>query len=246
MTRLTSERREITELLGRLASGKVDRKSLAELARTMRRTLKINRKGITLSGQSVADLLLAVAPRIPVRDLNALQETYDGMTGSTLAAQVIKSASRTSGAVGGATGALASSSQLAPPFWVMLPAELVAETLVVAAVEMRMVAELHAVYGRPIEGTPEARGLAILQSWSERRGVQVEDLSNEKQLSRALGRGARSQIIQLVRRKIMARLLRNTSTLAPLFIGAVAGAELNRRATRDLGDEVVKQLSGKV
>ena len=35
------------------------------------------------------------------------------------------------------------------------------------------------------------------------------------------------------------RLGRNLSTLAPLLIGAVAGAEVNRRATRDLGAAVV-------
>ncbi len=243
MNRPGTERREITELLGKLASGKVDKKTLKKLASTLRRSMRISRKGVTLSGQGIADLLLAVAPRIPVRDFESLQNAHDGAAGASLAAQVIRSASRASAAVGGATGALASVNELAPPFWIMLPAEIVAETLVVAAIEMRMVAEIHAVYGKPIEGTPKQRGLAMLQSWSERRGVHVEDLDDQKALSKALGKGTTSHVVQLVKRKLTARLVRNVSSLAPLFVGAVAGAELNRRSTRDLGDAVVRHLA---
>lgn len=243
MNRPGVDRREITELIGKLASGKVNKHSLRKLAATMRRSLKISRKGVTLSGQGIADLLLVVAPHIPVRDVETLQSTHSGIAGASLAAEVIRSASRTSAAVGGATGALASVNELAPPFWIMLPAEIVAETLVVAAIEMRMVAELHAVYGKPIEGTPQQRGLAMLQSWAERRGVRVEDLADQRQMAKALGRGTSSHIVGLVKRKLTARLLRNVSSLAPLFVGAVAGAELNRRSTRDLGDAVVRTFA---
>lgn len=243
MNRPSVDRREITELIGKLASGKVSKHTLRKLASTMRRSLKISRKGVTLSGQGIADLLLAVAPHIPVRDVETLQATYSGVAGATLAGQVIRTSARTSAAVGGATGAVVSVNELAPQFWIMLPAEIVAETLVIAAVEMRMVAELHAIYGQPIEGTPRQRGLAMLQSWAERRGVKVEDLSDHRTMSKALGRGTTHQIIQLVKRKLTARLLRNVSSLAPLFVGAVAGAELNRRSTRELGDTVVRYLS---
>jgi hypothetical protein len=37
--------------------------------------------------------------------------------------------------------------------------------------------------------------------------------------------------------------MRNMSALAPLMAGAVAGAELNRRATRALGEKVARDLS---
>jgi hypothetical protein len=62
-------------------------------------------------------------------------------------------------------------------------------------------------------------------------------------LSDALGRGTRNELIRLVRRRVLARLGRNLSTLAPLFVGAAAGAEVNRRATRALGEAVVRDLA---
>jgi len=213
-----------------------------ELADQLRHSVKVGRKGVTVSGQGVADLLMAVAPRIPVRSAEDLSGSYGGMTGTALAGQMIRQASRQTGAVGGATGAVASANMLAPPLWIMLPVELVAETLLIAAIEMRLVAELHGVYGRPITGTPDVRGVAILKAWAEQRGVNVEDLSHEKKLSKALGRGTTNHVVHIVKRKLMSRLFRNVSTFAPLFVGAVVGAELNRRSTRDLGDRVVKAL----
>src|SRR5580765_6265079 len=102
MNRPSVDRREITELIGKLASGKVNKRSLRKLASTMRRSLKISRKGVTLSGQGIADLLLMVAPHIPVRDAETLQATYSGIAGASLAGEVIRTASRTSAAVGGA------------------------------------------------------------------------------------------------------------------------------------------------
>jgi hypothetical protein len=38
------------------------------------------------------------------------------------------------------------------------------------------------------------------------------------------------------------RLRRNLASLAPFLAGAVAGAELNRRETRHLGDALVTDL----
>jgi hypothetical protein len=40
----------------------------------------------------------------------------------------------------------------------------------------------------------------------------------------------------------MRRAGRNVTTFAPFFTGAVAGAELNRRETRHLGDALVTDL----
>jgi hypothetical protein len=41
----------------------------------------------------------------------------------------------------------------------------------------------------------------------------------------------------------MLRTARNTVSLAPFLAGAVAGAEVNRRATRALGEAVVRDLA---
>jgi hypothetical protein len=68
-------------------------------------------------------------------------------------------------------------------------------------------------------------------------------LSRKGGLADALGRGTRNELIRLVRRRLATRMGRNLSTLAPLFVGAVAGAEVNRRATRALGEAVVRDLA---
>jgi hypothetical protein len=59
----------------------------------------------------------------------------------------------------------------------------------------------------------------------------------------ALGRGTRNELVRIVRRRLVTRLGRNLSSMAPLLAGAVIGAEVNRRATRGLGEAVVRDLA---
>ena len=239
------ERNRLADMLGRAAAGQINKEVVGGIASVLRRSLKVSRRGVTVSGHGLADLLVFTAPRIPIRSRAQLEEQFAGMNGAALAGHLIRNASRSSGMVGGATGALASAQALAMPFWVLLPAEILTETLLIAVVEMRMVAELHEVYGYPIVGDSSTRGVAILAAWSERRGVPVERLSSPEGLAQALGRNTRGQIMHVVKRRIMVRAARNITTLAPLFVGAVAAAEINRRATRDLGDSVVRDLAGR-
>jgi hypothetical protein len=49
----------------------------------------------------------------------------------------------------------------------------------------------------------------------------------------------------MLQRRLLLRAMRNMSALAPLMAGAVAGAELNRRATRTLGEKVTRDLSSR-
>ena len=62
-------------------------------------------------------------------------------------------------------------------------------------------------------------------------------------VAEALGRGTRNEIVRVIRRRLASRLGRNLASLAPLVAGAVAGAEVNRRATRSLGEAVVRDLA---
>jgi hypothetical protein len=201
--------------------------SLTKLARTAARGAK-----------GLANAVVDAAPRVPIRDQRALVEQHGGLTGAALAAELIRKASRSSAAVGAASGALMSAEELAPPAWITIPFELVVETVAIALIELKLVGELHNAHGVPIAGIAD-----LLKAWAERRGVTPATLGRKGGMADALGRGTRNELVRMVRRRLLARLGRNLSSLAPLLAGAVAGAELNRRATRSLGEAVVRDLA---
>ena len=87
------------------------------------------------------------------------------------------------------------------------------------------------------------RALTLARAWAERRGVSPQTLVTGGGLGEVLSRGTRNEVIRLVRRRMVRRTLRNTTSLVPFLIGAVAGAEVNRRATASLGDAVVRDLA---
>lgn len=197
--------------------------------------------GAVASGQWAASTVIDIAPRIPVRDIRTL-ETQLGLTGAELAEDLVRRAVRASAVAGAAGGALVSAGELAPPAWVAIPFELVAQTIGVAAIELKLIAELHEVYGYPVTGAPSERAAALARAWADRRGVTMAALAKPGGLSTVLGRGTRNELVRAVRRRLVARLGRNLSTLAPLLVGAAAGAEVNRRATRALGEAVRRDL----
>jgi len=243
-----AQRAELAALVEKLISdgGQIARKDLYRLARLLRRYLRVGRTGVSLNGKGLADLLLAIAPRLPVRDRAALGKSYGGVAGGTLAGQVIKTASRRSAGIGGITGAFTTAGELAPPMWITLPMEIFAETLLVTAVEMRMIAELHEVYGFPIRGDADARGIAIVEAWSTRRGVDMRRLERRGSAELARDHGLGKNLTRVVKKKLMIRAAQNLGTLAPLFIGAAIGAETNRRSTRDIGNAIIHDLAKQV
>jgi hypothetical protein len=123
--------------------------------------------------------------------------------------------------------------------------ELAVETLAVAAIELKLLAELHEVYGHPVVGSLSDRSIALVRAWAERRGVTTSNVARPGGVGEVLGRGARNEVVRLVRRRLLGRLGRNLSSLAPLLAGAAAGAEVNRRATRTLGEAVVRDLAAR-
>jgi hypothetical protein len=237
------EHRQLPEALGRAAGTGLQHKDVPGLARVALSSMRRAGAGAVGGGRWLADTVVEIIPHIPVRDLATLQEHHYGATGGALASEIIRNAARMTAAVGATTGALAAAEDLSPPSWIVLPIELILETLVVAAIEMKLVAELHEVYGRPVPGQGADRALALSRAWAERRGVTPQSLVTGGGLSDVLGRGTRNEIMRLVRRRLMSRTLRNTTSLAPFLIGAVAGAEINRRATANVGDAVVRDLA---
>lgn len=226
-----------------IADGRVQTSDLARLAGVLASSAKEAGARAVATGQWLAGTVIDLAPRIPVRDAATLSAEHGGMSGAALAGELIRKASITSAAIGGVSGAVMSGTQFVPPAWVTMPFELVVETVAVAVIELKLVAELHEVYGRPVEGTGAERTVTLVKAWAERRGVTAATLSSAGGVADALGRGTRNELVRLVRRRLVARLGRNLSSLAPLLAGAVAGAEVNRRATRSLGDAVVRDLA---
>jgi hypothetical protein len=187
------------------------------------------------SGRWLAEWVVDNAPRIPVRNAELLSRHHGGLTGDALAAELVRNAARASAAIGAATGALAAAEELAPPAWLALPLELVAETAGVAVVELKLVAELHEVYGRPVTGSLAERGTALVRAWAEQRGVGGADAS----------RAVRDEVVRLARRRLVRRMGRNLTSFAPLLIGAAAGAAANQRATKAVGQAVAADLASR-
>jgi hypothetical protein len=179
---------------------------------------------------SVAERLIEIAPRIPVRDLETLRGQFPGLGPEDIADRLIAAAVKGTMTVGAGVGAAAMLPT--PP---AMPVELTAETLGVAAVEYKLIAELHEVYGLRVPGTARERATAYLWSWTEQRGIDVLKLST---VNVALG----STMKKEMRQRLLRRTLRNLPTLTPFMVGAAVGAVMNRRDTRKLAQRVRQDL----
>jgi len=173
--------------------------------------------------------VVAMGPRLRIRDQATLRARFPGQSDDEIAQRLIERAARASAAVGGTTGAWAALPAL-PAF----PAEVAAETLAVVGIEVKLVAELHEVYGMGAVGSGTERARAYIGSWASRRGVY--------QVDGGLLLVAGSPLARQLTRRLAARVRRSAFSLAPLFTGAVAGAVLNRRETQRLGRQIRDDL----
>jgi hypothetical protein len=184
------------------------------------------------SGQWLAEVVAETAPHIPIRDLALLTEHYDGRVGDELATALIDNAARATGAVGAAAGLLASIEWTTPPALLAAPVQVAAETLAVIAIEVKLVAELHAVYGRSAVGTRPVRMAAYLGAWTRRRAL--DRLSPGEKVSGVVTGAARREL----RRRVVGRAGASSASVLPLLAGAAAGASLNSRQTKRLGKQI--------
>ncbi|MFF0436328.1 hypothetical protein ACFYU9_29465 [Streptomyces sp. NPDC004327] len=195
------------------------------------------RRGVKRGGQGaraglgyLADRLIELAPRVPVRDLPTLRRQFPGLGPEQLADKLVLGAANASATVGAGIGAAAMLP--VPP---AMPAELAAEITGVAAVELKLIAELHEVYGLRPPGTLAQRSTAYLTSWAEERGI---DPTRPTTVNAALG----GQLKRELRQQIMKRMVRNLPNLTPFMVGAAVGAVMNRRDTRKVAGHIRKDL----
>ena len=169
-----------------------------------------------------------MAPRLPVRDQQTLRAQFPGLSPDELADALIQGSARAAGAVGAAAGA---AMVLPLP---AAPVEVAIETLALVGIEIKLVAELHEVYGRRAPGSAAERMMSYVAAWAHRRGVGLAPGG----LVLAVG----SPLRRRLQRRLLARAGRSATSLGPLLTGAVAGAALNRRETRRLGTDVRDDL----
>jgi hypothetical protein len=203
---------------------------------TARRGAAGARRGAGSAGRGVGSgmnwltaQVVAMGPRLRFRDQATLRAQFPGQSDDEIAQRLIDRAARAATAVGGATGAWA-----ALPVLPAFPAEVAAETLAVVGIEVKLVAELHEIYGMGAVGSGTERARAYIGSWASRRGIY--------QVDGGLLLIAGSPLARQLTRRLAGRVRRSTLALAPLFTGVVAGAVLNRRETRRLGREIRDDL----
>ncbi len=194
------------------------------------------RRGASSAGHGVSSgatwltgQVVAMGPRLRIRDQATLRARFPGRSDDDIADLLIERAARATAAVGGATGASA-----ALPVLPAFPVEIAAETLAVVGIEIKLVAELHEIYGMPAAGSGTERARAYIGSWASRRGVYRVD--------GGLLLVAGSPLARQLTRRLAARVRRSVFSLSPLLTGAVAGALLNRRETRRFGRQIRTEL----
>jgi hypothetical protein len=197
--------------------------------RAVRRQLGAARRGAGSGTSWLAGQVMAMAPRVRVRDQAALRTQFPGRSAEEVADALIEGASRASAAAGGAVGVWAALPTL-PAF----PAEVAAETLVLVGIELKLIAELHEVYGTPAPGNVVDRMSAYVAAWAHRRGVFM--------IPGGLVLATGSPLARQLRRRLAGRAGRSAFSLGPLLTGAAAGAYLNSRETRRLGQDVRRDL----
>ncbi|MFF2848534.1 hypothetical protein ACFVT5_19740 [Streptomyces sp. NPDC058001] len=210
------------------------RKAAQSLTRT---TVAVARDGARKSADRaraglayLTDRVIESAPRVPVRDLATLRRQFPGLGPEDLADKLVAGAANATSTVGAGVGAAAM--MPVPP---AMAAELAAEVTGVAAIELKLIAELHEVYGLRPPGNLKERSTAYLTAWSEERGI---DVTKPSTINGALG----GQMKRELRQQIMKRMVRNLPNLMPFMVGAAVGAVMNRRDTKKLAERVRRDL----
>ena len=206
------------------------RRALAATRRRVARTGAVTWHGARSAGHWMSEQVISMAPRVPVRDAATLRRQYPGKTPEELADIVIRGAGRTAAGIGAAVGAAS-----VLPMMPAMPVEVATETLALVAIELKMIAELHEVYGLRAPGSAIERMTAYVGSWTRRSGVIGLAPGG---ILLAVG----SPLRRRLQRRLLGRASRSALSLGPLLTGMAAGAWLNQSETRKLGQDIRNDL----
>ncbi|MDT3399998.1 hypothetical protein RKE29_25785 [Streptomyces sp. B1866] len=180
--------------------------------------------------QTVVDRIIATAPRVPVRELATLREQFPGLGPEQIADKLVAGAVHGTCTVGAGVGAAAMLP--VPP---AMPTELAAEVVGVACIEIKLIAELHEVYGLRAPGTAVERATAYLDAWAAERGA-------DRAVPAGVGAALSGHLKRELRQRVVRRTVRSLPVLTPLMVGAAVGAVLNRRDTLRLARRIREDL----
>jgi hypothetical protein len=192
-------------------------------------------RGPRTPGAVLGDLLAAAAPRLPIRDADRLRAAYPGMSEAEIADALVARSARLTAGIGAAVGGLTAGQWFVPASLLALPLELGAETVLIGAVEVVLVGELHELYGQPATGDARSRAAAYLAGWSAQRSV-------EGAAAAGLGAMLGTAGLRELRRRVTRRLGRAVPSAAPFLLGAALGGRGNLRATQALAERVLTDL----
>jgi hypothetical protein len=204
-------------------------KAVSSSARLAGRGTRVVRRRAGSGSGWLLGQVVAMAPRLRVRDQTALQAQFRGMSADEIADALIEGAAHAAAAAGAGAGLVA-----VLPVLPAFPAEVAAETLLVVGIELKLVAELHEAYGIRAPGNFAERMSAYLAAWAHRRGVFM--------IEGGVILAAGSPLARLLRRRLIARAGRSAVSLGPLLTGAAVGAMFNSRETRKLGRDIRRDL----
>ncbi len=184
----------------------------------------------------IADTLGEVVPHLPIRDADTLHAHFRGLSDADIAERLVRNASRATAAVGAAGGGIAAVEWAATPTLLTAPVLLATETVAVVAIEIKLIGELHELFGAPIAGSGGARTVALLHSWAQRRGINP--MMPGIGVAAVLGTGVRKEL----RDRLLKRFGRNLTSYGPMLTGAAVASYLNRRATLSLAAHIRDDL----
>ena len=131
---------QVAELVGEVAEAPTPswrRRLTREFSRLAGRSGRTGWRGMRSGGRWLTAEVLAMAPRLPVRDQQRLREQFPGLGPEELAEALIHGAGRAAAVVGAGAGA---AMVLPLP---SAPVEIAVETLALVGIEIKLVAELH-------------------------------------------------------------------------------------------------------
>jgi hypothetical protein len=239
----TGSESSVSTELARITAEGTDAKGFATVVRGLAGSARTAGAAAVTSGRWLVDVAIDLAGQLPVRNIAQLRADFPNRSAEQIAEELVAQAAKATGALGAVAGGLAAAEWFAPPTWLAAPIELVTETLAVAAIEMRLIGELHSAYGHPVQAAGPARAAALAHAWSAGRAVAPEYLVAGPTAAALWTAAGKRQLQRSLRKRLARRAGRSAVSFLPFLVGAAAGMKLNSAATNKLAGTVRRELS---